>query len=55
VFYDPNTRPHHHFYNVDTGEITDIAAEDLEISGMPRLPPGTITEGVDVIVRIRAL
>jgi Fur family iron response transcriptional regulator len=55
VFYDPNTRPHHHFYNVDTGEITDIAAEDLEISGMPRLPPGTVTEGVDVIVRIRAL
>lgn len=55
VFYDPNTQPHHHLYNVDTGEITDIAAEDLEISGMPQLPPGTVTEGVDVIVRIRAL
>ena len=21
VFYDPNTEPHHHFYNVDTGEL----------------------------------
>lgn len=53
VFYDPNTEPHHHLYNVDTGEITDIAAEDLKISGMPALPPGMITEGIDVIVRVR--
>lgn len=55
VFYDPNTEPHHHLYNVDTGNLTDIAAEDLQISGMPVLPPGMVTEGVDVIVRIRAL
>jgi len=55
VFYDPNTEPHHHLYNVDTGQLTDIAAEDLQISGMPALPPGMVTEGVDVIVRIRAL
>jgi Fur family transcriptional regulator, iron response regulator len=55
VFYDPNTEPHHHLYNVDSGELTDIAAEDLQISGMPVLPPGMVTEGVDVIVRIRAL
>jgi Fur family transcriptional regulator, iron response regulator len=55
VFYDPNTEPHHHLYNVDTGQLTDIAADDLQISGMPALPPGMVTEGVDVIVRIRAL
>jgi Fur family transcriptional regulator, iron response regulator len=55
VFYDPNTEPHHHLYNVDSGELTDIAAEDLQISGMPVLPPGMVTEGIDVIVRIRAL
>ena len=55
VFYDPNTEPHHHLYNVDSGELTDIAAEDMQISGMPVLPPGMVTEGVDVIVRIRAL
>lgn len=55
VFYDPNTQPHHHLYNVDTGEITDIDAADLAVSGLPDLPPGTVTAGVDVIVRIRAL
>ncbi len=55
VFYDPNTQPHHHLYNVDTGEITDIPAADLAVSGLPELPPGMVTEGVDIVVRIRTL
>lgn len=55
VFYDPNTEPHHHLYNVDTGEITDIPADDLVVSGLPELPAGMVTEGVDIVVRIRAL
>ena len=54
VFYDPNTVPHHHFYNVDTGDLTDIDAADIAISGLPRLPEGVVTEGVDIIVRIRS-
>mgnify|MGYP003385634237 FL=1 len=55
VFYDPNTQPHHHLYHVDTGEITDIPADDLTVSGMQEVPPGMVTEGVDIVVRIRAL
>lgn len=54
AFYDPNTEPHHHLYNIDTGEITDIAADALSVSGMPELPAGMVTEGVDIIVRVRA-
>jgi Fur family iron response transcriptional regulator len=53
VFYDPNMSPHHHLYNVDTGELTDIDEADVRISGLPRLPPGMSVEGIDVIVRIR--
>ena len=53
VFYDPNTAPHYHFYNVDTGELTDIDASAIAIPGLPRLPEGMVTEGVDIIVRIR--
>ena len=53
VFYDPNTAPHHHFYNVDTGELTAIEADAFAISGLPQLPEGMVTEGVDIIVRIR--
>ena len=54
VFYDPNTGPHHHLYNVDTGEITDIPPHDLQLSALPPLPPGMVTEGVDIIVRVRS-
>ena len=54
VFYDPNTAPHYHFYNVDTGELTDIEADAITISGLPRLPEGVVAEGVDIIVRIRS-
>ena len=54
VFYDPNTAPHHHFYNVDTGELTDIDEADVRISGLPNLPRGMTVAGVDVIVRIRS-
>lgn len=54
VFYDPNTAPHHHFYNVDTGELTDIDEADVRISGLPPLPQGLHVEGIDVIVRIRS-
>jgi Fur family iron response transcriptional regulator len=53
VFYDPNTDPHHHLYNVDTGELTDIGADRIEVSGLPPLPDGMVTEGVDIIVRVR--
>lgn len=54
VFYDPNTAPHHHIYNVDTGALTDVDAAAVRVSGLPRLPRGQSVEGIDVIVRIRA-
>lgn len=53
VFYDPNTRPHHHFYDTSSGKLTDINADNVTIQGLPRLPEGVVTEGVDIIVRIR--
>lgn len=54
VFYDPNTAPHYHFYDVDSGELTDIDARSVELTGLPPLPAGAVTEGVDIIVRIRS-
>lgn len=53
VFYDPNTAPHHHFYDVESGEITDIHADAVGIVGMPPLPPGKVAAGMDVIIRVR--
>jgi len=53
VFYDTNTHAHHHFYNVDSGELMDIPETDLKVSRTPKSPRGTVTEGVDIVVRIR--
>lgn len=53
VFYDPNTHPHHHFYNISTGKLTDIDVDGIGLTGLPQLPPGLVTEGVDIIVRVR--
>jgi Fur family iron response transcriptional regulator len=52
-FYDSTTEPHHHFYNVDTGELTDISIDELEFSQLPALPAGTEAQDVEVIVRVR--
>lgn len=53
VFYDPNTTPHHHFYDTTTGKLMDIPAEEVRISALPALPEGMLMEGVEVIVRVR--
>lgn len=53
VFYDSNTSAHHHIYDTGTGEIIDIAADGVEILGLPELPDGMVSERVDVVVRVR--
>lgn len=53
VFFDPNTHPHHHLYEMDTGRLSDIAPEYMQISGLPPVPEGTVIAGIDLIVRVR--
>ncbi len=36
-----------------TGVLTDIPEEQIIISQLPELPDGTVTEGVDVTIRLR--
>ena len=52
-FYDSTTSPHHHFYNADTGELSDIPSSTVEVIGLPELPAGTQMESAELIVRIR--
>ena len=52
-YYDSVTAPHHHFFNVDTGELTDIAYDAVQLAELPELPPGTETAGVEVVVKVR--
>lgn len=51
--YDPNVAPHHHFYNVVTGQLVDIDAAGMEVRGLPPIPEGTSIDGIEVIVRLK--
>ena len=53
VFYDPNTSTHHHMYDIESGKLTDIDAADIRVSGLPPLPAGMVTEGMDIVIRVR--
>jgi Fur family iron response transcriptional regulator len=52
-YYDSTIEPHHHFYNVDTGELIDIPRDAISINMNAALPPGTEQAGVEVVVRVR--
>lgn len=52
-YYDTTTSPHHHFYHVETGELTDIPADLISVSNLPPLPAGTEKDGVEVLIRVR--
>lgn len=53
-FYDSTTRPHHHFYNVDTRVLTDIDDAGIEFLGLPELPEGTEQDSVEVLIKVRS-
>ena len=52
-FYDSSTHPHHHFYNVDTGELSDIPDDLVCFNELPALPEGTQRESVELLIRVR--
>ena len=52
-FYDSTTHPHHHFYNVDSGELSDIADEQVSFLDLPELPKGTDRESIEVLIKVR--
>ncbi|HRP96284.1 MAG TPA: Fur family transcriptional regulator [Rhodocyclaceae bacterium] len=54
VFYDSNTTPHHHMYDVRTGALSDVSLDALQVVGTPVLPPDVELEEIDVIVRVRS-
>lgn len=53
VFYDSNVSKHFHFFNTDTGVLTDIPADAINVDNLPELPEGTVSTGLEVIVRIK--
>ena len=52
-FYDSTTHPHHHFYNIDSGELSDIPDEQVCFQDLPDLPAGTERESIEVLIKVR--
>jgi Fur family iron response transcriptional regulator len=53
TFFDTNTSNHFHYYLEESDSLVDIGATNLEVKGLPPLPPGTEIDRVDIIVRLR--
>jgi len=53
IVFDSNTEPHYHLYDIDTGAVLDVSADELQVTGSPKLPDGLELEQVDVIIRVR--
>jgi Fur family iron response transcriptional regulator len=51
--YDSRSTAHHHFHDVDSGQLIDIRAEEIEFSRFPSLPDGMEADGVEVVIRIK--
>lgn len=52
--YDTTSTPHHHFLNVDTGELQDIDIDAVSFANLPDVPAGTVADSVEVIIRVRS-
>jgi Fur family iron response transcriptional regulator len=51
--YDSTTTPHHHFYDLTTGEVSDIDDAVLQVAGLGDLATHWNIDTVEVIVRGR--
>lgn len=52
-YFDTNLGEHHHLYFEDTGELRDVDAANVRVTGLPAAPRGTEVARVDVVVRLR--
>ena len=52
TYYDSTTKAHHHFFNVDPGQLMDIASDDISVENIPRLPDNTQIQDLEIVVKI---
>jgi Fur family transcriptional regulator, iron response regulator len=52
VYFDTNTAVHHHFFDEDSGHLTDVPASAVDIALLLPPPGGRKVSRVDVMIRI---
>ncbi|MBX9633623.1 MAG: transcriptional repressor [Magnetospirillum sp.] len=53
TWFCTNLSNHHHLYDEVAGELSDLPADALALTGMPSLPDGAQLVRADIIVRFR--
>ena len=52
-YFDTNISSHHHFYDDQTNELTDINFKDVEVTKVPHAPKGKKIKDVEVIISLQ--
>ena len=52
-YFDTNISSHHHFYDNETNELTDINYNEIEVVKVPRAPKGKKIKEVEVIISLQ--
>ena len=53
TIFDTNVSHHHHFLNLNTGELIDIDPDEIGFSKLPEIPNGFESNGVEVLIKIK--
>ena len=52
-YYDTNIKSHHHFYDEESKELTDIHYSQIKLSKVPVPPKGKKIKNLEVVIRIQ--
>ena len=52
TFFDTNTKNHHHFYDEETLQLTDIKNENISINNLPKIPYGKKIKDIEIIIKV---
>jgi Fur family iron response transcriptional regulator len=55
VYFDTNTATHHHFFDEESGHLTDVPASAVGIDLLLPPPPGRKVTQVDVTIRVSSV
>ena len=52
-YYDTNIKSHHHFYDEESKELTDINYNQVKLSKVPNPPKGKKIKNLEVVIRLQ--
>ena len=52
-YFDTNIKSHHHFYDEDSKELTDINYNQVKLSKVPHPPKGKKIKNLEVVIRLQ--